>query len=449
MIKIKRGLNLPIAGVPEQKIDTAKNVEKVAVLGSDFVGLKPSVLVKEGDLVQLGQPLLNDKENPGVNFASPATGKILAVNRGYRRVLESIVIEVSKDEKSPQFTTYTESDLENLAAEKVKEQLIASGLWTAFRVRPFSKIPKINDKPSAIFVTAIDTHPLSANPEVVIGESKQEFLAGLKAISKLTESKVYLCKEYQAAIPAITGGVFEIAEFSGPHPAGLVGTHIHFLHSVSLERKVWHLGYQDVIAIGHLFLKGQISTTRVVAIGGPVAKNPRLLKTRVGASLDELLQGEIKDTSAIRVINGSVFGGKTAEGNLAYISRYANQISLIEEPKERAFFGWLSLGMKKHSVLNIYLSKVFGLKEYNPTTTTNGSERAILPVGSYEKVMPLDILATPLLRYLLIDDIEMAMQLGCLELDEEDLSLCSYVCPGKHEFGSVLRRNLSKIEKEV
>lgn len=449
MIKIKRGLNLQIAGEPKQEIESAKNVTKVAFLGSDFVGLKPSLLVKEGDMVQLGQALLSDKENPGVNFASPASGKVVAVNRGYRRVLESIVIEVSSDEKSPQFSTYSDSELENIQADKVKEQLIASGLWTSFKTRPFSKVPKINDKPSAIFVTAIDTHPLSASPEIIINEKKQEFLAGLKAIAKLTESKVFVCKEYQAAIPAITGGVFEIAEFSGPHPAGLVGTHIHFLHSVSLERKVWHLGYQDVIAIGYLFLKGQISTQRLVALGGPSVKNPRILKTRAGASLDELLNGEIEDISASRVINGSVFGGKTAQGSLAFLSRYANQISVIAEPKERQLFGWLSLGLKKHSVLNIYLSKLFGLKDYAPTTTTNGSERAILPVGSYEKVMPLDILATPLLRYLLVDDIEMAMQLGCLELDEEDLSLCSYACPGKHEFGSVLRRNLNKIEKEV
>lgn len=449
MIKIKRGLNLPIAGSPKEKIDVANRVSKVAILGEDFVGLKPSLLVKEGDLVQLGQPLFNDKENPGVNFVSPASGKVIAINRGFRRILESIVIEISKDEKSPQFATYSENDIENLATEKVKEQLIASGLWTSFRTRPFSKVPKIKDKPSAIFVTAIDTHPLAANPEIIIANNKQEFLAGLKAISKLTESKVYVCKEYQAAIPAISGGPFEIAEFSGPHPAGLVGTHIHFLHPVSLERKVWHLGYQDVIAIGHLFLNGQISTKRLVALGGPQAKNPRILQTRTGASLEELLADEIKDISATRVINGSVFGGKTASGSLAFISKYANQISLIAEPKARPLFGWLTLGLKKHSVLNIYLSKIFGLKNYEPTTATNGSERAILPVGSYEKVMPLDILATPLLKYLIVNDIEKAMELGCLELDEEDLSLCSYSCPGKHEFGSILRRNLTKIEKEV
>ncbi|HET8791956.1 MAG TPA: NADH:ubiquinone reductase (Na(+)-transporting) subunit A, partial [Modicisalibacter sp.] len=239
--------------------------------------------------------------------------------------------------------------------------------------------------------------------------------------------------------------------FKGPHPAGLVGTHIHYLSPVSLRRQVWHIGYQDVIAVGKLFVEGRLDTSRVIAIGGPHASQPRLLRTRLGASATELLEGEIIGNASgdTRVISGSVFGGTTAEGALSYLGRFDNQFSLLEEGHQRIFMGWLSPGRQRHSVLGIYLSRLTGLSSFAPTTTTNGSERAMVPVGSYETVMPLDILPTQLLRSLIVGDIEMAMQLGCLELDEEDLALCTYVCPGKYEYGPILRDNLTMIEKEV
>lgn len=237
--------------------------------------------------------------------------------------------------------------------------------------------------------------------------------------------------------------------FSGPHPAGLVGTHIHHLSPVALHRKVWHIGYQDVIAFGKLFAEGKYETGRVVAIGGPRAEKPRLLRTRIGASTEELLAGEILQPESTRVISGSVFSGFTAEGGLRYLGRFHNQVTLLEEGNKRAFMGWLSPGVNRHSVLGIYLSKFKGLSNYAPNTSTNGSERAMVPVGVYEEVMPLDILPTQLLRSLIVGDIEVAMQLGCLELDEEDLALCTYVCPGKYEYGPILRDNLTMIEKEA
>ena len=452
MIKIKRGLDLPIAGAPQQSITDGKAVRSVAVLGPDYVGMKPTMAVQEGDEVKLGQILFTDKKTAGVQYTAPAAGKVVAINRGPRRALQSVVIEVADQEQAVEFTAYSEAQLDSLTREQVQQQLVESGQWTALRTRPFSRVPALDANPSSVFVTAMDTHPLAADPAVIIAEQKDAFLAGLKVVSKLTEGKTFICKQAGKDLPVISGGSFEVAEFAGVHPAGLVGTHIHYLDPVSAKKQVWHLGYQDVIAIGQLFLTGKLNPSRVVALGGPLVKQPRLVRTRVGADLNDLLAGEVNSPNGTQVISGSVFGGRAADGALAYLGRYHNQVSVLEDGSKRQFLGWLSPGLpgsNRHSVMGIYLSSFLGLgQRFAPNTSTNGSERAMVPVGAYETVMPLDILPTQLLRSLIVGDVEVAMQLGCLELDEEDLALCTYVCPGKYEYGPILRDNLTLIEKE-
>ncbi|MDR9468407.1 Na(+)-translocating NADH-quinone reductase subunit A [Marinospirillum sp.] len=453
MIKIKQGLDLPIAGAPRQAISDGQSVRSVAVLGPDYVGMKPTMAVSVGDKVKLGQILFTDKKTEGVQYTAPAAGKVTAINRGYRRALHSVVIELDEQEEAVEFTAYSESQLDDLSREEVQQLLVESGQWTALRTRPFSRVPALDAQPSSIFVTAMDTHPLAADPAVIIAEQKEAFLAGLKVVSKLTQGKTYICKEAGKDVPVISGGDFEVAEFAGKHPAGLVGTHIHFLDPVSANKQVWHLGYQEVIAFGQLFLTGKINPNRVISLGGPLVKEPRLVRTRTGASLNDLLMGEVNSPNGTQVISGSVFGGRAADDDLAYLGRYHNQVSVLEDGSKRLFLGWLSPGLpgsNRHSVMGIYLSSFLGLGgKFAPTTSTNGSERAMVPVGNYETVMPLDILPTQLLRSLIVGDIEVAMQLGCLELDEEDLALCTYVCPGKYEYGPILRDNLTLIEKEA
>lgn len=450
MIEVKRGLDLPIAGAPEQRIEDARPVRHVAVLGSDYVGMKPTMEVQEGDRVKLGQLLFTDKKIPGVRFTAPAAGEVVAINRGEKRRLLSVVIKVDEQGEQVAFTAHGAAALESLERQVVVDQLVESGLWTALRARPYSRTPALDAQPTNIFVTAIDTHPLAADPALVISEQPEAFSQGLKVLKRLTEGRVFLCHAPDASLPGSDVAGVQAESFKGAHPAGLVGTHIHYLSPVSLTRQVWHVGYQDVIAIGRLFAEGLLDTRRVVAIGGPLANRPRLVRSRLGASFRELLDGEIGEAeSDVRVISGSVFGGNIAEGALSYLGRFHQQVSLLEEGTKRAFMGWLSPGRNKHSVLGIYLSRFTGLGKFAPTTTTNGSERAMVPVGSYETVMPLDILPTQLLRSLIVGDIEMAMQLGCLELDEEDLALCTYVCPGKYEYGPILRDNLTTIEKEA
>ncbi|MDG9760016.1 Na(+)-translocating NADH-quinone reductase subunit A [Pseudomonas sediminis] len=444
MIKLKHGLDLPITGAPTQRIEAARPVRSVAVIGFDYHGMKPTMEVQVGDRVKLGQLLFTDKKTPGVRYTAPAAGVISAIHRGEKRVLQSVVIDIDGDEQET-FAQYAADQLEALSDEQVRENLQQSGLWTALRTRPFSKVPALDAVPSSIFVTAIDTHPLAADPAVIIGEHAADFENGLKVLGNL--AKVFLCKADGASLPGEKLAKVQSEAFAGPHPAGLPGTHIHFLDPVSTSKSVWQIGYQDVIAVGKLFTTGQLFVERVVALGGPVAEQPRLLRTRLGANLEELTAGELKP-GFNRVISGSVFGGRTAQGAFAFLGRYHNQVSCLSEGNEREMMHYLRAGVNKHSVLNIFVSKLAGSKLFNFTTTTNGSPRAMVPVGNYEAVMPLDILPTQLLRYLIVGDTEMAQKLGCLELDEEDLALCTYVCAGKYEYGPILRDNLTRIEKE-
>lgn len=446
MVNIKKGLDLPISGKPEQKITDTKVVSKVALIGFDYVGMKPTMHVQVGDEVKKGQLLFEDKKTAGVKYTSPAQGKVLEINRGEKRVFQSIVIEVTGDE-AVQFDKYESASLSNLKREQVLNNLVESGLWTAFRTRPYSKVPELDSKPNSIFVTAIDTHPLAADPEIIIQQNEQSFKDGLSIIEKLTDGKVFVCTKPDTAVKGNGSSRVVNETFSGPHPAGNAGTHIHFLDPVGEKKQVWTIGYQDVIAVGKLFTTGELFVERYISLAGPGVKAPRLIKTRVGANIPEIINGELS-LSSNRAISGSILGGRTSRGVVAYLGRYANQISVIEEQTEREFIGWLSPGINKFSIMNIYLSKFFSGKLFNFTTTTNGSERAMVPIGAYERVMPLDVLPTQLLRSLIVGDTEQAQLLGCLELDEEDLALCTFVCPGKYEYGPILRDNLTRIEKE-
>ena len=444
MIKIKRGLDLPLAGAPEQRIEPARAVRSVAVLGCDYHGMKPTMAVQVGDRVRLGQVLFSDKKNPGVHFTAPGAGVVSAIHRGEQRVLQSVVIDLEGDD-AVEFARYDAAQLPALDPQAVRDNLQQSGLWTALRTRPFSKVPAVDAVPSSIFVTAIDTHPLAADPAVVIGERPADFANGLAVLARL--GKVHLCKASGVGLSGEVQANVQPHEFAGPHPAGLAGTHIHFLDPVSAGKSVWQIGYQDVIAIGALFSRGQLDVTRVVALGGPVVDKPRLLRTRLGASLEELTAGELQAGSN-RIISGSVLGGRTSRGAFAFLGRYHVQVSCLHEGRERELLHYLRAGVNKHSVLNIFVSKLMGGRKLAMDTSTNGSPRAMVPVGNYEAVMPLDILPTQLLRYLIVGDTEMAQKLGCLELDEEDLALCTYVCAGKYEYGPILRDNLARIEKE-
>ena len=449
MIKVKKGLNVPISGSPSDDLDLSKKVRSVALLGSDYNGMKPNMLVEEGDIVKLGQPLFEDKKNPGVLFTSPAGGKVETINRGARRALQSVVIEISDHEESVDFNSYELEALNKENSSQIRNQLINSGLWTSFRTRPFSKIPSVDSNPSNIFITAMDTNPLSANVNHILNTNKDYFKAGLKVIKTLTENKIFVCVDSEFSVELETDDQICEEVFDGPHPAGLAGTHMHFLSPPTLTNVNWSINFQDVISLGELFLTGKLPVLKIISLAGPQVLEPRLIKTRVGACTDEICAGELTHRDN-RIISGSVINGREAIGPYAYLGKYHSQISVVCESSkvDREFMNWLNPGARKCSKIPLFTSKLFPSKEFKFKTLMNGSDRAIVPIGVYEEVMPLNILATILMRYIAVGDSEKIQELGGLGLDEEDLALCSFVCPSKYDFGSLLRKNLTQIEVE-
>ncbi|PCI72050.1 MAG: NADH:ubiquinone reductase (Na(+)-transporting) subunit A [Piscirickettsiaceae bacterium] len=442
--KIKKGLDLPITGGPDQVISEGNQVSSVAVIGKDYIDMKPTMVVKEGDRVKLGQILFTDKKTEGVSFTSPGCGVVKGIHRGAKRVLQSVVIELDGDDEV-EFSKYAADKLGSIASADVVKNLTESGLWTAFRTRPFSKTPLPASKPASIHVSVMDTNPLAANPEVVIAADVGAFKNGLAVLSNIPENKVYVAKAAGADIDVPS--TVEVNEFSGPHPAGLSGTHMHFIDPVSTKNVAWTIGYQDVIAIGKLFTTGRLNVERVIALAGPMVKNPRLVKTRLGANTEDLIDNEL-ESGKVRIISGSVLAGRKAHNWVSYLGRYHIQLCALQEGRERQVLGWLNPAGKKHSFTNVLFSSFNRKLKIPMDTSAHGSPRAIVPIGVFEGVMPLDILPTQLLRALVVMDVDSSEQLGALELDEEDLALCSYVDSGKHDFGKALRSNLSHIEKE-
>jgi Na+-transporting NADH:ubiquinone oxidoreductase subunit A len=453
MIRIKRGLDLPIAGTPEQVVADSLRSRSVALLGADYVGMKPTMQVQLGDKVRVGQILFNDKKNPRVCYTAPASGTVSAINRGYQRRLLSLVIDTDEGEQEAfeQYPIYDSEKLEGLAREQVVESLLKSGLWTAMRQRPFSKVADPELTPRALFINAMDSNPLAVDPDLVIADELMAFVDGVKVLSNLPQEKLYLC--YGSADKATLSqqnypSNVVLQQFKGPHPAGIPGTHIHYLRPAGVNTAVWYLNYQDVIAIGKLFTRGELCMERIISLAGPQVNKPRLIRTQVGANLDEIVIGEMKPHET-RIISGSVLSGRHAHGAQSYLGRYHLQVSAVREGRERPLLGYLSPGANRHSVMGIYISSFYDkARRFAMSTSTQGSERAMVPIGAYEHIMPLDILPTQLLRALVVGDLETAQNLGALELDEEDLALCSYVCPGKYDYGPILRDNLTRLEKE-
>lgn len=441
---LRKGLTLPITGAPGDGIHDASAVKTVAVVGADYIGLKPRIAVAEGDVVAAGAPIMAHKDTPEAKVVSPVSGRIKAIHRGARRKLLSVEIEVDAAAATPvDFSTVGDAS----TRDGLVERLCAAGLWTSFRTRPYSKVPESDATPAAIYVNAMDTEPLSADAAVIITDAGDAFAKGLAAVAMLTEGATYLCQEQGAKIAgADIAGVTAVA-FSGPHPAGLAGTHMHFLEPPTATKTVWTIGYHDVIAIGRLLETGQIDASRVVALTGPMCANPRLVRTIDGASLTELTAGEIAGEAPVRLVSGSILSGYAGVDAEAYLGRYARQVTVIEEDHKQIPMGWIRPMPSKFSVLPV-LGSAFSKKLFPLTSNLNGGRRAMVPLGTFEQLMPQDFLPTQLMRALLVMDTDEAQKLGALELDEEDLGLIGFACPAKYEYGEALRDSLTKIERE-
>ncbi|MEM1300179.1 MAG: Na(+)-translocating NADH-quinone reductase subunit A, partial [Pseudomonadota bacterium] len=428
---LRKGLDVPILGEPKPGIEHGATVRTVGLLGDDYLGLKPRLSVAEGDAVGPGSPVFADKDMPDVQVVSPVAGRIKSINRGARRKLISVEIEVDENAAEP----VDFSGVGDVATpEGMAARLCAAGLWTSFRTRPYSRVPQPDMRPAAIYVTATDTEPLAADPEPVIREAAEAFADGLKAVASLSEGATYLCHGGAEDFPGSNVQGIEVAAFTGPHPSGLAGTHMHFLEPPAGDRTVWTIGYQDVIAIGQLMRTGRHDATRVIALSGPVCSNPRVVRTVAGASMQDLTVADLPADQPVRMISGSVLSGRMGDGASAYLGRYARQITLIEEDHAQIPLGWIRPMPSKYAIQPVlgsaWIKKLFPL-----TSNLNGGRRAMVPLGTFEDLMPQDFLPTQLLRALLVMDTDQAQALGALELDEEDLALVGFACPAKYEYG--------------
>ena len=445
----RRGLDLPIPGAPSPQVERGRITRRVAVLGADYGGVRLHPLVQAGARVQVGTPVLEARQRGGLLLTAPASGRVAAIHQGPRRRIESVVIEVDGQDtlgfSRPSLSSSTDTGLRQL--------LQASGAWMALRERHIGHPPLPDATPSAIFVTATDTQPLAPSSRVILEGREEDLMRSLEALSHFGEGPVFLCADPEVA--KLLGGAklpkrTQLETFSGPHPSGSVGFHVHRLSPVSRTHVAWHIGLQDALMIGKLLDTGQLDHRRIASVAGPSALRPRLVETNMGAALGELLVGETREGPEVRVISGSVLSGRAAAGEIfGYLGRFHQQVSLVPEHRDREFLGWLTPGARRFSSARVFLSSFFRPKAFDFTTDTHGGHRAIVPIGQYERVMPMDILPTFLARALVSQDLERLEALGALELEEEDVALMTFVCPSKIEYGPLLRTALDRLEAEA
>lgn len=443
---LKKGLDLPIGGAPDPDILEVSRGTEVAVLGRDYPGLRPKVHVEPGEQVRHGQLLVSDARNRGLRLTSPAAGRIKAVNRGERRRLESVVVAVGGDDHQ-RFGTRSGGAASN-TQDGVRDLLVESGLWSAFRTRPFGRVPDPGGVAAAIFVTAMETEPLAAPVETLLAGREDDLERGLHALLSLTDGPVHVCTGPRDRLPLTEGPRLRIEVFDGPHPAGLAGTHIHCVAPVSRSQPVWSLHAVEVAGIGHLLRTGRLPADRVISVAGPSVRRPRLFSVRPGTSIDQLVQGELIE-GPNRVISGSVLSGQAAMGPAeGFLGRFDRQVSVLPEGGARQTPAWLTLGGHVFTATGAFVSAFLSSDRLRFTTSAHGARRAMIPLETFDSVIPMDILPTPLLRAISARDTVRAEDLGCLELLEEDLALCTLVDPGKVNWGAELRDLLDLIEKE-
>jgi len=446
-IKIRKGHSIRIAGIPQKEIVTNLSMAEVALCPIEYRYVKPKLLVKEGDHVDIGAPLFFNKENHDQKWGAPGTGTICKIQYGPRRVIEKIVIKLDKDEKGYSHKSITLSNTTKLKREDIKSTISESNLWYLIRQRPFNHVANPDDEPRDIFISALNTVPLAPNLDLVLKGQKDALQAGINVLKRLTNGDVNIGISANNKIEELTGlDNCELHQISGPHPAGNVGVQIHHIDPLKPDDVVWTVNIQHLIILGKLFLTGKIDPTIIVSIGGPGAKNPIHVKTRIGAKIETLVKDQLGD-GEYRIISGDVLTGSKVEKD-NYLGFYDSIISILPVDFSRPFLGWIQPGSSKktYSLTNSFLS--IGKKLFNFTTKQNGSQRALVPINAWEDVLPMDILPNPLYRSILACDIEEMTQLGIMECDDEDFALCSFACPSKIDVGATIRKGLDIMKAE-
>ena len=445
MIKIKKGLDIKLVGAAEKTV-TEVEIKNYAVKPTDFTGVFPKMLVKEGDSVKAGSPLFFDKYSEKVHFTAPVSGTVVELKRGAKRVLLEVKIEADgKDE----FVDFGKSNPNDLSREEVLESLLKSGIWPFIRQRPYSVTANPLDEPKAIFIPAFDSNPLAPDFDLMVHGQGEAFQAGIDALAKLTKGKIHLNVNSQASPSKVfmNSKNVQVNEFSGPHPAGNVGTQIAHIDPINKGEIVWYLYPQDVLMIGKFFLEGKYDASRLIALTGSEVLKPRYYKTKIGASIESMVQDNVSDVKK-RFISGNVLTGTKIE-NTGYVGSYHSQVTVIPEGDQHQFFGWLIPSPKKHSFYRTALSWMTPNKKFKLNTNLNGGIRAFVMTGEFEKVFPMDIYPMQLIKAIMIGDIDAMENLGIYEVDEEDFALCEYISTSKIELQSIVRDGLDMIRKEM
>ena len=429
---MKGGLDVPLHGsVKNNNLDTIYT-KFSAVLADDYFGLKPKILVREGDHVLKGAPLLEDKTNPGFTVNSPVNGVIHEINRGEKRALVSIVINKTNDD-SVAFDQ-SSNKLENLRN---------ASLWDSFRERPFNRVPNINTRPDFLFINACKADGLEASPNQILEVEAENFLAGIKFLVDALGCEINLCSYSNIYIGELDVNQYVV---EGKYPAGNSSIHIQNIKPLTKNTKTWTINWQDVVRIGNSVKSGNFCFDKYVSICGPACEEPKIVKTNLGANMEELTAGTL--STNLRKVSGSLLYGRSGDSYSDYLTRYSNQISLVSDERKATFFNWLQPGLENHSNSNVFLSSFLKPEKFNFDTNINGGYRAIVPIGVFDEVNPYEIDSTLFLKSLAIGDLVALRELGIFDLSDEDMGIFSYVCPSKYDYVALFNDCMEMIWKE-
>ncbi|MDR1761936.1 MAG: Na(+)-translocating NADH-quinone reductase subunit A [Bacteroidales bacterium] len=442
VIKIKKGLTIPMNGMAERIMHKLPLPEFVAVKPTDFFGLTPKLLVNEGDVVHAGQALVCDKINSKIVLTAPASGVVHAIERGEKRKLEQIVVKTDAEIHYKQFAV---PELANATREELIDLMLESGAWLFIKERPYNCIANPAVQPKAVYISTFNTAPLAADMSFVMADDIHDFQKGIDVLNILTNKAVHVnfYNEKRSINPFEKCSGFESHYFEGKHPAGNVGVQIHHIAPIQKGDVVWTMQPSDVAILGRLFSSGTFDVRRTIALTGEVHR-PLYVKTILGAHIPSCFEGRTIEP-AMRIISGDVLTGTNVGAN-GFIGFFDTQITVIPEVQEPEFMGWLAPGISKFSASRSFFSWLNVGKQYTLNTAINGGERAFVFTGIYEKVLPMNIYPMFLLKAILTNDIEKMEQLGIYEVVEEDFALCEYVCPSKIEIQSIIRQGLDMMK---
>ena len=444
-IRLKKGLNINLLGEADKVYASVKPTERYVVKPTDFHGLTPKLAVKVGDKVKAGTTLFFDKYNDKVNFSAPVSGEVIDIVRGAKRKILEVVL---KADAVIEYEHFISDTAKSISREQIIDTMLKAGIWPSVRQKPYDIVANPTDMPKAIFISAFNSAPLTIDNDFALYGMDELFQKGLDYITQLSSGKTHLNIDGNTNSSTVFTGAkgVVINKISGAHPAGNVGIQVHHIDPINKGEVVWCLQPQDVIAIARLFTEGKYDVSRIVALAGSQVKKPKYYRTIAGATIANLLTDNIIEGDN-RIISGDILTGQHIDVN-GTLGFYDTTITVIEEGKEQEFLGWILPGLHKFSASKTFLSWLNPSKKYTLNANMHGEERAYVMTGEYEKVLPMDIYPTQLIKACMIEDVELMENLGIYEVSPEDLALCEFVCTSKIEVQSIIRHALDLVRKE-